>query len=63
MTKTCKYVHLHLLQLLELDVLELLQCVHEFSIQVMQACVTHLVTHFPDVYQCSTKGLYNTYIS
>lgn len=44
----------YLLQLFELGVLELLQCVSVFFLYVTQACVTDLVTHFLDVCQCRT---------
>lgn len=46
-----KGVQLYLLQLFKLGILEPLQCVSVFLLHVTQACVTDLITHFPDVYQ------------
>lgn len=54
-------VQLHLLQLFELGVLELLQCVSVVLLHVTQACVTDLVTHIPDVNQRRTKKLHGIY--
>lgn len=53
----------YLLQLLELSLLELLESVCVFCLNVKQARVTQLVTHFPDIQQRWTQRLQDIFLN
>lgn len=53
----------YLLQLLKLSLLELLEGVRVLCLNVKQARVTQLVTHFPDIQQCWTQRLQDIFLN